>query len=174
MATVRAENASLWGVNARLFRACATASLNVVNGGEAYQNPDTLSVRRCARGHLGRHRWRAALPPNRGKTVNALYQFRILGSPRSKRWYLTRRMAEEDSVACCSHQELTDPTNKDARSIYLSTVFLANRARGPVQPRWPMADAGRARARLRGGAQFWADGRYGGGFTCSTTPSSSR
>jgi hypothetical protein len=107
------------------------------------------------------------LPPEiEGKTVNALYQFEVLGSPRGKRWYLTRRMAEEDSVACRSHQELTDPANTDARSIYLSTVFLANRARvNPVRPslaygltlgvRVPDYEVER---------KFWADGHYEGGY----------
>lgn len=33
------------------------------------------------------------------------------------------------------YQNLTDPARKDARSIYLSTVFLANRARvDPTRP----------------------------------------
>ena len=41
-----------------------------------------------------------------GKQVDALYQFELLAAPRGKRWYLTRRQAEEDSVACRSHRQL--------------------------------------------------------------------
>jgi hypothetical protein len=57
-----------------------------------------------------------------------VYQFEILASPRGRRWYLTRRVAEEDSVACRSHSDLTseDPA---LRRIYLSSVFLNMNAR---------------------------------------------
>lgn len=173
---VRIENASLWGVNAKgkLSAPCATAYayrshsgyFGIVNSEEAYQN-----LTRFLFGDVRVDIWAdidgVQLPPEiEGKTVNALYQFEVLGSPRGKRWYLTRRMAEEDSVACRSHQELTDPTNKDARSIYLSTVFLANRARvNPVRPslaygltlgvRVPDYEVER---------KFWADGHYEGGY----------
>lgn len=61
--------------------------------------------------------------------LDALYQFEVLASPRGKRWYLTRRVAEEDSVACRRHLDLKKVTNKNARKIYLSTIFLANRYR---------------------------------------------
>lgn len=61
-----------------------------------------------------------------GKKVNALYQIELLASPRGKPWYLTRRVAEEDSVACLT-QEQWD-TGAD-RSFYLSTVFLSKRAK---------------------------------------------
>ena len=37
--------------------------------------------------------------------VDALYQVELLASPRGKLWYLTRRTAEEDSVACFTHKE---------------------------------------------------------------------
>jgi hypothetical protein len=63
-----------------------------------------------------------------GSSVNALYQFEALASPRGKLWYLTRRTAEEDSVACLSHQAWRDAPDK-TESLYLSTVFLAKRAR---------------------------------------------
>ena len=63
-----------------------------------------------------------------GKKINALYQFEVMASPRGKLWYLTRRTAEEDSVACLTHQEWrTDPVKEG--SLYLSSVFLANRAK---------------------------------------------
>ena len=52
------------------------------------------------------------LPPDvqaeadKNKEVEALYQFEVLASPRGKRWYLTRRVAEEDSVACRTLEQL--------------------------------------------------------------------
>lgn len=65
-----------------------------------------------------------------GKEVNALYQFEVLASPRGKLWYLTRRVAEEDSVACLSHQDwAASAKNKKSAPLYLSTIYLANRAR---------------------------------------------
>lgn len=173
---VRIENASVWGVNARgKFSApCATAYtyrshsgyFGIVNSEEAYQN-----LTRFLFGDVRVDIWvdidSVQLPPEiQGKAVNALYQFELLASPRGKRWYLTRRMAEEDSVACRSHQDLVDPAKKDARSIYLSTVFLANRARvNPARPslaygmtlgvRVPDYEVDR---------KFWADTHYEGGY----------
>lgn len=63
-----------------------------------------------------------------GRTVDALYQFEVLASPRGKLWYLTRRVAEEDSVACLRHQEWVAMAGKPA-SLYVSTVFLDKSAR---------------------------------------------
>ena len=60
--------------------------------------------------------------------VNAVYQFEVLASPRGKVWYLTRRTAEEDSVACLTHQEWKTAPKKNGPQ-YLSTVFLAKRSR---------------------------------------------
>jgi hypothetical protein len=45
----------------------------------------------------------------------------------SKRWYLTRRFPEEDSVACLGHSTSKKVTLKKPEATYLSTVFLANR-----------------------------------------------
>ena len=59
-----------------------------------------------------------------GRAVNALYQVEVKAAPRGKLWYLTRRTVEEDSVACIPHAGW-----QDQRSHYLSSVFLANRAR---------------------------------------------
>ena len=59
-----------------------------------------------------------------GRPVDALYQIEVLASPRGKLWYLTRRVAEEDSVACVRHSEW-----KRNKTNYLSTIFLANAAR---------------------------------------------
>lgn len=61
--------------------------------------------------------------------VDALYLFELLTSPRGKRWYLSRRVAEEDSVAVRSHKRITEKSDRSARTIYLSSVFLANFAR---------------------------------------------
>lgn len=60
--------------------------------------------------------------------LDALYQIELLASPRGKLWYLTRRVAEEDSVGCFAHRDYRrDPARQ--RTHYLSTVFLAKRAR---------------------------------------------
>lgn len=66
-----------------------------------------------------------------GKKVDALYQIEVLASPRGKPWYLTRRTAVEDSVACLNHSEWLSSPRKIS-SIYLSSVFLANHAK--VEP----------------------------------------
>lgn len=173
---VRIENASVWGVNTRgqLSTPCATAYtyrshsgyFGIVNSEEAYQN-----LTRFLFGDIRVDIWvdveSVQLPPEiQGKPVNALYQFELLASPRGKRWYLTRRMMEEDSVACRSHQELVDPANKRARSIFLSTVFLANRARvNSLRPslaygltlgvRVPDYEVER---------KFWSDAHFEGGY----------
>src|SRR5207237_4431633 len=62
-----------------------------------------------------------------GKKIDALYQIEVLASPRGKLWYLTRRVAEEDSVACLAHDDWNKAAKPD--KPYLSTIFLANRAR---------------------------------------------
>lgn len=59
-----------------------------------------------------------------GRSVEALYQVEVQAAPRGKLWYLTRRMAEEDSVACFRHSEWMDKG-----PIRLSTVFLSNLAK---------------------------------------------
>jgi hypothetical protein len=65
-----------------------------------------------------------------GAEVDALYQIEVLASPRGKLWYLTRRVAEEDSVACVRHREYLQTKAKGKPvQLHLSTVFLANRAR---------------------------------------------
>lgn len=64
---------------------------------------------------------------DRGREIDALYQFEVLASPRGKLWYLTRRVAEEDSVACLRHKSWIQ--SPKPCSLYLSTVFLAKRAR---------------------------------------------
>jgi len=61
-----------------------------------------------------------------GREVDALYQFELLASPRGKLWYLTRRVSEEDSVACLRYQDWTPGTS---RQFYLSSTFLSKTAR---------------------------------------------
>lgn len=136
---VRIDNASVWGVNAvgEVSTPCATAYayrshsgyFGIVNSEEAYQN-----LTRFLFGDIRVDIWvdvnSVQLPMElQGQMVDALYQFELKASPRGMRWYLTRRMAEEDSVACRNYQELMDPANKSARSIFLSTAFLSNQAR---------------------------------------------
>ncbi len=63
-----------------------------------------------------------------GRKVNALYQIEVLASPRGKLWQLTRRKAEEDSVACFNQDDLSDLPSKPLQE-YLSSVFLSKRER---------------------------------------------
>jgi hypothetical protein len=173
---VRVGNASVWGVNAKgeVTTPCATAYtyrshsgfFGIVNSEEAYQN-----LTRFLFGDLRADIWldveSVQLPPAlQGKPVNALYQFEILAAPRGLRWYLTRRTAEEDSVACRSHFEIVDPANTHARSIFLSSVFLANRAR--VDPaRRSLAYSLTLGVRVPDyeiERKFWSDTHYEGGY----------
>ncbi len=136
---VRIENASVWGVNAKgAFSApCATAYayrahsgyFGIVNSEEAYQN-----LTRFLFGDLRVDIWAEVasvqLPAQiKGKAVDALYQFELLAAPRGKRWFLSRRVSEEDSVVCRTHQELTDPASSDRRRLFLSSIFLSDSAR---------------------------------------------
>lgn len=140
---VRIANASVWGVNAQgAFSApSATAYVyrshsgpfGIVNSEEAYQN-----LVRFLFGDVRVDLWvdieGVAVPQeleaaDAAGEVDALYQFEVLASPRGKRWYLTRRVAEEDSVACKGHLVLKGATSKSPEKIYLSSIFLANRYR---------------------------------------------
>lgn len=140
---VRIENATLDGLNAdgSIGQPCAKAFAyrahsglyGIVNSEEAFQN-----LARFLFGDVRIDLWvdiaDIRLPTavqaevDGGRSVNALYQMELCASPRGKLWYLTRRKAEEDSVACVTHaQWQTKPSH------YLSSVFLANSAR--VNPR---------------------------------------
>lgn len=140
---VRIENASVWGVNAKgqTSAPCATAytyrshsgPFGIVNSEEAYQN-----LVRFLFGDVRVDIWldveAISVPQELEEadaegTLDGLYQFEVLASPRGSRWYLSRRIAEEDSVACRSHKVLRDPSKKAQRRVYLSSVFLANRFR---------------------------------------------
>ena len=140
---VRIENATLKGIKAdgTVSAPCAKAFayrahsgfFGIVNSEEAYQN-----LVRFLFGDVRVDIWvdveEIHLPTevqeasDAGHEIGALYQFELLASPRGKLWYLTRRTAEEDSVACLSHKEWTSAPRKNG-SQFLSTVFLANRAK---------------------------------------------
>jgi len=140
---VRIENATLSGIKpdgapgAPCAKAFAYRShsgfFGIVNSEEAYQN-----LARFLFGDVRVDLWidveEIDLPSevqkaaDAGRKIGALYQFEVLASPRGKLWYLTRRTAEEDSVACLTHEEWTTAPEKNG-SLYVSTVFLANRAR---------------------------------------------
>jgi len=144
---VRIENATLKGLKAsgEPGTPCAKAFayrahsgfFGIVNSEEAYQN-----LTRFLFGDVRVDIWvdveAICLPTevqaaeDAGRKVNALYQFEVLASPRGKLWFLTRRTAEEDSVACITHSDWVAAPKKNG-SQYLSTVFLSKRAR--VNPR---------------------------------------
>jgi hypothetical protein len=140
---VRIENATVCGVKANgqmsapaakafVYRA-HSGFFGIVNSEEAYQN-----LTRFLFGDVRVDLWvdieEIRLPKpvqqeaDAGKDVNALYQIDVLASPRGKLWYLTRRMAEEDSVACLSHRSGYSD-GQEAGQPHVPTVFLANRAR---------------------------------------------
>lgn len=140
---VRIENATLKGmkVDGSLSAPCAKAFayrahsgfFGIVNSEEAYQN-----LIRFLFGDVRVDIWvdvdafrlpqEVAQAAKDGQEISALYQFELLASPRGKLWYLTRRTAEEDSVACLTHKEWASAPKKNG-SQFLSTVFLANRAK---------------------------------------------
>lgn len=140
---VRIANASVWGTKGgKVTAPCATAyafrshsgRYGIVNSEESYQN-----LVRFLFGDVRVDLWleitdvrvpeELADADRKGK-LDALYQFELQAAPRGKRWLLTRRVAEEDSVAARRHAELRDRArHPTARHVYLSTVFLANRYR---------------------------------------------
>ncbi len=138
---VRVANASVWGVDAagKFSEPCATAyayrshsgRYGIVNSEEAYQN-----LVRFLFGDLRIDMWldvtHVSVPQELEEAdekgeLAALYQFEVLAAPRGKRWFLTRRTAEEDSVAVRDHATLRRATDKKPESIYLSSAFLAKR-----------------------------------------------
>ena len=139
---VRIENATLKGLKAdgTPGEPCGKAFtyrshsgfFGIVNSEEAYQNLTRFlfgDVRADIHLELDEIRVPKELEEaDAAGRVNALYQIELLASPRGKMWYLTRRTAEEDSVGCVSHAEWQKDPQKQG-SHYLSTVFLANRAR---------------------------------------------
>lgn len=136
---VKIANASVWGLDGadNVTGAAATAYCyrshsgfyGIVNSEEAYQN-----LTRFLFGDVRVEIWlevdEVRLPAEiEADDVDALYQFELLARPRGKRWLLSRRVAEEDSPACRTHKQLTTQGAAGAKNVYLSTVFLANRAR---------------------------------------------
>lgn len=140
---VKIENATLRGLKsdgtpgAPCAKAFAYRShsgfYGIVNSEEAYQN-----LTRFLFGNVRVDLWlditdirlplEAQKQQSAGKKIDALYQIEVLASPRGKPWYLTRRTAVEDSVACLNHSEwLSSPQKRS--SVYLSSVFLANHAK---------------------------------------------
>jgi hypothetical protein len=146
---VRIANASVCGLQSDGSKSRPTAKafvyrshsgyFGIVNSEESYQN-----LTRFLFGDLRVDIWLDVddlrLPQevqreeDAGKSVDALYQFEVLASPRGKLWYLTRRIAEEDSVACLRHQEWKTSAGKTS-TLFLSTVFLDSDAR--VNPDLP-------------------------------------
>jgi hypothetical protein len=175
---VRIANASLWGVDSKTLQPTqpvATAyayrshsgKFGIVNSEEAYQN-----LVRFLFGDLRADIWldidAVRLPEGleaSADKVDALYQFELMAAPRGKRWFLSRRVSEEDSPACRTHRQLVAPQQPTDRSIYLSTVFLANRARVNTQ-RPSLAYAMTIAVRVpdyQVEKRFWPDQHYEGG-----------
>jgi hypothetical protein len=137
---VKVANASVWGLDdaGNVTHPAATAyayrshsgTYGIVNSEEAYQNLTRFlfgDVRVEIWLEVAGVRLPAALEGDAGD-VDALYEFELLARPRGKRWLLSRRVAEEDSPACRTHKDLSSAAI-GPRLVYLSTVFLANRAR---------------------------------------------
>lgn len=140
---VKIENASLWGLSSKgkITQPAATAFafrshsgfFGLVNSEEAYQN-----LSRFLFGDLRMDLWldvkSATLPQALAKhqpesSVNALYTFEVEGRARGQLGMLTRRLAEDDSPACRSYEQLTQRQATGGNLIYLSTSFLASRSR---------------------------------------------
>jgi len=138
---VRIANASVWGIDdeGNASTPCATAyayrshsgPYGIVNCEEAYQN-----LVRFLFGDVRIDMWLdikdVSVPEelqadDKAGKVDGLYLIEVHASPRGKRWFLTRRVAEEDSVACRTHVEIRK--NPKHRSVYLSSLFLANQFR---------------------------------------------
>ena len=140
---VRIENSTLCSLDTKAAPSvpCAKAFayrahsgyFGIVNSEEAYQNLIRFlfgDVRVDIWVHLDDVRLPKEVQEaaDEGKTINALYQIETLASARGKLWFLTRRVAEEDSVACLPYADWKKSPKKEG-ALYLSTVFLANRAR---------------------------------------------
>jgi len=138
---VRVANASVWGIDAsgKVSNPSATAycyrshsgRYGIVNSEESYQN-----LVRFLFGNLRVDLWvdveHVSVPQeleaaDKSGDLTALYQFEALAAPRGKRWFLTRRVSEEDSVAVRDHAKLRAAKPDKPERIYLSTLFLANR-----------------------------------------------
>jgi len=173
---VRIENATLQGLkpDGSLGAPCAkgfafrshSGPFGIVNSEEAYQN-----LSRFLFGDVRVDIWLDVedirLPEKLQEAaqdkrkINALYQVELLASARGKLWYLTRRTAEEDSVSCFAHAGW-----KQDRSHYLSSVFLANRARVDTRRR-SLAYQMKLGVRVPDyevDRKLWANEHYEGGY----------
>jgi hypothetical protein len=177
---VRIANASVWGINkqGQFSEPSATAycyrshsgRYGIVNSEEAYQN-----LVRFLFGDIRVDLWvdiegvrvpQELEQQDAAGKVDALYQIEVMASPRGKRWYLTRRIAEEDSVACRDHAVLRKATPAKPEKVYLSTVFLANRYKANPKFRtlsYSMMIAVRV-PDYEVNKQFWPDRHYEGGY----------
>lgn len=174
---VRVANSSLWGVDSKTLKTTtpvATAytyrshsgHFGIVNSEEAYQN-----LVRFLFGDIRVDIWldidEVHLPASLEKSkdqVDGLYQFELLAAARGKRWFLSRRVAEEDSPAVRTHLQLIGDKAAD-KSIYMSTVFLSNRARVNME-RPSLAYAMTIAAKIpdyQVNKRFWPDQHYEGG-----------
>ena len=140
---VKIANATLKGLNTDGTKGapCAKAftyrahsgHFGIVNSEESYQN-----LTRFLFGDVRIDIWaeiaEIKLPKkvqkamDEGRNIDALYQVEVLASPRGKLWQLTRRKAEEDSVACFCQDDLAGLPNNPVQE-YLSSVFLAKSER---------------------------------------------
>ncbi|PTB18121.1 hypothetical protein C9I57_25195 [Trinickia symbiotica] len=138
---VKIQNADLAGFdNSGTVEPCAKAFafrshsgfFGIVNSEEGYQN-----LQRFLFGNYRVDVWLdvndVTLPPGCLADADALnrldaaYPVEVLVSLRNKSWYLTRRVAVEDSAAVFEHKELRLPGRpKPAVSKLLSTVFMAD------------------------------------------------
>lgn len=139
---VKIENATLTGLNAdgSPGAPCAKAFtyrshsgyFGIVNSEEAFQN-----LARFLFGDVRVDIWldiddirlpEAAIKAAGGNAskIDAIYQIEAIASPRGKPWSLTRRVSEEDSVACLTQKEWFE---QQRASQYLSSVFLSKSAR---------------------------------------------
>lgn len=175
---VKIANASVWGVkkDGAVSSPSATAyayrshsgHFGIVNSEEAYQN-----LVRFLFGNVRIDVWvdvddvrvpRELESADKKGKLDGLYQFEMLAAPRGSRWYLTRRVSEEDSVAVRSHKQLRK-VGPDRR-IYLSTVFLARRYR-INQDRPTLAYSLTLGVRVPDyevDRSFWRDKHYEGGY----------
>lgn len=176
---VRIENATLRALtaNGKPGPECAKAfcyrahsgAFGIVNSEEAYQNLVRFlfgDLRIDVHVDITEVTLPTALQ-RQANDVNALYQIELQASPRGKLWRLTRRVAEEDSVACFTHEEVRAARQKAIKvSKYLSTVFLAKRAR--VQRNRPSlayrVDFGVRVPDYEVKRALWFDQHYEGGY----------
>ncbi|SAL06627.1 hypothetical protein AWB78_08159 [Caballeronia calidae] len=138
---VKIQNADLAGYdNAGIVEPCAKAFafrshsgfFGIVNSEEGYQN-----LQRFLFGTYRVDVWLdvndVKLPPGKladadaNGTLDATYPVEVLISLRNKPWYLTRRVAVEDSAAVFEHKALREAGGRTpAVQKLLSTVFMAD------------------------------------------------